>query len=241
MEKIPHNITLDADGTAASHVSVCVKKGDTARTLVIHLVQRGRPYCIGEDCKAFFTARKPDGKVVYNDCSVDKCGIVYEFTEQTVSAAGLVECEIILRGPDGQQLTSASFFLIVEDTVYSTDNETESTDESTSLEKLIDELEKLRDEITAGSVMKVAIVTLYAANWELVEDGRYSQVLDIPAATANSMIEFKFSMEQLMILHDKDVAFNAENKDGVIVAYAMGTKPVNDYTVQATIQEVEFV
>ena len=84
-------------------------------------------------------------------------------------------------------------------------------------------------------------MTLLAKNWQLDDDGSYSQVLDIPNATPKSLVEFKFTMAQLIVLHDKDVAFSTKNIGGVIVAQAMGTKPANDYTVQVTIQEAEFV
>lgn len=84
-------------------------------------------------------------------------------------------------------------------------------------------------------------VTLVADNWQLVEDKHYTQVVTVPTATANSNVEFRFSGEQLLILHDKDVAFYATNNGGVITAHALGTKPALDYTVQVRITEERFV
>jgi hypothetical protein len=46
------------------------------------------------------------------------------------------------------------------------------------------------------------------------------------------------SVEQLTIFHDKDLAFVTENEDGTVTVYAIGQKPENDYTIQATIKEV---
>ena len=131
-----HKITLDIHNTMSS-VSLSVKKGDTARRLLIHLAEKGRPYHIDDGCYAVFTALKPDGNVVFNNCSIDKCVIIYDFTEQTVAAAGLVNCEIILYGSNGKQLTSASFTIIVEDTIYDTETEVESTSEYNALADLI--------------------------------------------------------------------------------------------------------
>ena len=137
-----HKITLDIHKTV-SPVSVRVKKRDTGRRLLIHLADSGYPYHISEDCYAVFTAKKPDGKVVFNDCRIEECVIIYDFTEQTVAVAGLMDCEIILYGADGKQLTSACFNIIVDDTIYDTETEIESTDEYNALADLIEKVQKL--------------------------------------------------------------------------------------------------
>ena len=114
----------------------------------------------------------------------------------------------------------------------------------TSIDTLMSDLQELIDRVRAletKAPLKIDEVTLLAENWQLDEDGAYSQVLEIPDATPNSLVEFKFTMSQLIVLHDKDLAFSTKNIGGVIVARAMGTKPANDYTVQVTIQEAEFV
>lgn len=131
-----HKITLDIN-KAVSPVSVRVKKRDTGRRLLIHLADSGHPYHISKDCYAVFTAKKPDGKVVFNDCRIEECVIVYDFTEQTVAVAGHMDCEIILYGADGKQLTSACFYIIVDDTIYDTETEIESSDEYNALSALI--------------------------------------------------------------------------------------------------------
>ena len=139
-----HKITLDIHKTVAS-VSVHVKKGDTGRRLLVHLAERGFPYHISEDCYAVFTAKKPDGKVVFNNCSIENCVIIYDLTAQTVAVAGLVDSEIILYGSDGKQLTSASFHIIVEDTIYDTETEIESTDEYNALADIIAQVQAMKE------------------------------------------------------------------------------------------------
>lgn len=148
-----YKITLDIHKTV-SPVSVRVKKGDTGRRLLIHLADSGYPYHISKDCYAVFTARKPDGKVVFNDCSIEECVIIYDFTEQTVAVAGLVDSEIILYGSNGKQLTSASFHIIVEDTIYDTETEIESTNEYNALADLIQKTQKL---IAKGPVAQAIV------------------------------------------------------------------------------------
>jgi hypothetical protein len=136
MNYTEHKFTLDIHSTV-SRVSLCVKKGDTARRLQIHFAERGYPYPISDGCYAVFTAKKPDGKVLYNNCSISGSVIIYDFTEQTVTVAGRMECEIILYGADGKQLTSAGFGIFVDDTVYDSETEIESTSEYNALADLV--------------------------------------------------------------------------------------------------------
>lgn len=84
-------------------------------------------------------------------------------------------------------------------------------------------------------------VDLLADKWRYVRDRLYAQEITVPTVKANSSVEFLFNPEQVLILHDKDVAFMATNSLGTITAYAMGTKPTLDYTVEAEIKEVKYV
>ena len=138
-----HKITLDVQ-KAVCPAAISVKKGDTARRLLIHLAERGYPYHISADCRAVFSAQKPDGHVVLNNCRIEDGVIVYEFTAQTVAAAGNVECEIILYGAGGNQLTSASFQITVEDTIYDTETEVESGSEFNVLVELITQVQEMK-------------------------------------------------------------------------------------------------
>ena len=88
-----------------------------------------------------------------------------------------------------------------------------------------------------GSTVSVSEVELLAENWE-GEASPYHQVVTIPGATEYSQIDLKPTIDQLAIFHDKDLAFVAENEDGMITVYALGDKPQNDYTIQVTITEV---
>lgn len=153
MKYTQHKFALDVNQTA-SQVSISVKKGDTARRLLIHLTESGYSYHLNDECYAVFTAKKPDGHVIFNDCTIEDCAICYNFTPQTVPVAGLVECEIVLYGSDSEQLTSARFYMIVEDTIYDIDTEIESTDEYNALAALIAEVQALK----AHSLMTPPII-----------------------------------------------------------------------------------
>ena len=114
MERTEHKITLDVHKTVST-TSVSVKKGDTAHRLLIILSEGGYPYHIGEDCTAVFSAVKPDGTTIWNDCTISGDVVIYDFTEQTTAALGVTNCEIQIYDPNGALLTGASFLLLVEE------------------------------------------------------------------------------------------------------------------------------
>ena len=233
MNYTEHKITLDIQ-KIVSPVTVSVKKGDTGRRLLIHLAERGYPYHISDGCYAVFTAKKPDGKVIFNDCSIDGCEIRYDVTAQTVAAVGMFDCEIVLYGSGGEQITSALFHMIVEDTIYDTETEVESTSEFNALSALIAEVQALKN----SAPSRISEVSLPANRWEGSESP-YSQVVQIAGVTENSQVDLTPSVDQLAIFHNKDLAFVTENEDGVVTVYAIGQKPQDDYVIQVTITEVD--
>ena len=83
-------------------------------------------------------------------------------------------------------------------------------------------------------------ITLYADKWRHAEDKRWYQVVEVTNATitSTSQIDLQLSSEQLVIFHEKDLAFVAENEDGIVRVYCVGQVPLNDYTVQCEVKEV---
>lgn len=95
--------------------------------------------------------------------------------------------------------------------------------------------ETLKSSIKAA---KLGEVTLLASAWN-GENSPYSQVVHIDGVTENSQVDLTPDVQQLAIFHNKDLAFVTENYGGVVTVYAIGQKPVNDYTIQVTITEVD--
>ena len=133
-----YKISLDIHDHG-SHVSLKAKKGDTGRLLYITLMDGGKPYVITSECRAVFTAKKADGNIIYNKCSIIGNAITYAFTPQTTSAVGKTDCEVKLYGSGNKLLTSARFALLVEDTVYNEGDEVESEKEVSALTALVSE------------------------------------------------------------------------------------------------------
>lgn len=87
-------------------------------------------------------------------------------------------------------------------------------------------------------LVRKATISLPASAW--VEDAEgCHQVVEVAGATAYSMVDLQPTAEQLAIFHEKDVSFVTENEGGVITVYCIGTKPLNDYIIQATVTEVD--
>lgn len=235
MNYTEHKITLDIH-RPVSQVSLRVKKGDTRRRLQIHLAEKGCPYHISEDCYAVFSAIKPDGTQVFDNCTIENSTVTYNMTLHVTAVPGLVRCEIKLYGDDDGLLTSASFQIIVENSVCDGE-EIESSNEYDALTAIIVEARTLIDDLKNSTRVVTSGVTLLADNWQ-GEDSPYSQVVEIEGTTEYSKIDLQPSVEQLAIFHDKDLAFVTENEDGVVTVYAIGDKPTNDYTIQVTIMEV---
>lgn len=146
MNTAVYYLSLDIHESNAQ-AALRVKKGDTARKLVISLTENGKPYEISNDCRAVFTARKPDGHLLYNACAVQGNRIVYALTVQTANVVGEVCCELRLYGADFALITSPRFLLLVDDTVYSDGDLVESSAEFSELTRLVNQVEMLRKEI----------------------------------------------------------------------------------------------
>lgn len=141
-----YKISLDIHDHG-SNVSLKAKRGDTGRLLYITLMDGRNPYVITNECRAVFTAKKADGNILYNYCSIIGNVITYEFTPQTTSSVGKADCEIKLYGADNKLITSARFTLMVEDTVYNEGDEIESMSEVTALTALVSEATELINEV----------------------------------------------------------------------------------------------
>ena len=94
---------------------------------------------------------------------------------------------------------------------------------------------------------KTVFIDLLSNNWVQTtdEDGnlianKWSQVVlqgntDI---TKYSKVDLQPSAEQLSVFYEKDLAFVAENENGVVTVFCIGQKPMNDYVIQSIVTEV---
>lgn len=121
-----------------SQVSLPVRQYDTGRGLCISFADGGSPYVIADGCRAVFYARKADGNPLMNDCMIVGNAVVrYDFTEQTVSCAGIVECEIRIYGAGGKLIASPRFILVVDERVVYDDDVVLSTSQTNALDGIM--------------------------------------------------------------------------------------------------------
>jgi hypothetical protein len=106
-----------------------------------------------------------------------------------------------------------------------------------ALGNLPDIAQLIREQLASVSTSFISHITLAASEWQ-GNASPYAQTVAVEGATENSKIDLNPSIEQLAIFHEKDIAFVAENEDGVITVYCIGQKPTGDYTMQVTITEV---
>ena len=86
----------------------------------------------------------------------------------------------------------------------------------------------------SGSSVKLTEIILPAANWKGAVSP-YFQVVAVEDVSINSKVDLQPTVDQL---HGKVLAFTTENDGGVVTVYAIGDKPTEDYTIQATVMEV---
>lgn len=87
---------------------------------------------------------------------------------------------------------------------------------------------------------KMTTITIPAANWT-GDVNPWSQVVTMSGVTANNKIDLQPTAMQIVDMQNNGVALMAENDNGTVTVYAIGSKPTVDYTMQALITEVAVV
>ena len=132
-----YRFTLDIHRTK-SQVSIPVLFHDTGIQFYISLADGSKPYFIEDGCRAVFSAKKPDGATLFNDCIIeDNTRIRYDFTEQTTNCEGMMNCEIRLYGTDGNLLTTPAFVVVVDPRVIYDSEVLDSYPEATLLDNMV--------------------------------------------------------------------------------------------------------
>ena len=146
IKPVVYPITLDVYKTGSQKVLSMVR-GDNKRVIVIALTENDKPYVITEGCTAKFTALKPDGNFIYNDCEIDikNNTINYQVTDQTTAVNGIVSCQIRLIGANGGLLSAPSFNMVVSDLLYNEEEIIDSSNEFNALTRLLADIQHKLD------------------------------------------------------------------------------------------------
>lgn len=88
-----------------------------------------------------------------------------------------------------------------------------------------------------GTSARITEINLPVSNWKGGESP-FSQVVELDSVSVRSQVNLQLSKEQTEKLSVSGFALHAENTDGEVTVYAIGNKPTESYTIQATVIEV---
>jgi hypothetical protein len=159
--------------------------------------------------------------IVYTNTSPDKIyDVVIKYVGNNIE---------LLKGKDG--------YTPIKGTDYWTDKDIAEV--TTRVDEKLSAIQKKVDLLYAKSLVKTVTINLLASAWVEDRSNQFSQVVVIADITPYSKVDLQPTTEQLLIFYEKDIAFVTENDDGVVTVYCIGQKPINDYSMQATITEVD--
>ena len=166
-------ISLDIHQTQ-SQVSIPATQGADNVRLIIRLTEKGNPFDIEDGSYAIFSAVKPDGNPLYNDCAIYRNStIVYDFTPQTTAVEGITKCQIHLYDTYGRKLHSPRFQIVVHPDIYG--NEIESTMEYKALAAFVGIKDDIKQDISDNAdaiaalkkkVTTAGTITIPVSEWE---------------------------------------------------------------------------
>ena len=137
---ITANITVNLSGEPQL-IRVPAKQGDVgSREVSIKFVENGVIYSIPEGTTARIRVTKPDGKYVFNDCTIEDNAVIAPLTAQTLAAAGDAKADIAMYKGENVLLSCSVFILAIMPRAGS-DSAIESTDEFGALDSLLQQAE----------------------------------------------------------------------------------------------------
>lgn len=98
----------------------------------------------------------------------------------------------------------------------------------------------IKEEVTRlANAPKISEITVLSDAWGGEGDKWHSQVVTCKDFTEKCQVDLTPDLQQLEIFYEKDLTFLTKNLGGVVTVYAIGQKPLNDYTIQVTLTEVD--
>lgn len=114
------SITLDVAASSPRRHLVTAKQGDTnTRIIEVTLLNDGKNFDIPAGSLVKIRMEKPDGKYIYNECSYAGNTVRYTLTNQSISVAGSVLCDIEIEDYLHNTISSIGFTMEVYRSPYS--------------------------------------------------------------------------------------------------------------------------
>ena len=177
MNKQITRLTLDV-GLRDSYKVVFAKMGDTERRVIAEIKDNGEDYSLAGVNTVEVRCRKADGKQVTKNATKDNNTIVIDISGQMTTCKGIAIVDVVLYGTGGGVLSTAKFYLNVDDGAVSEDD----IKSSNEYENLIEALR------TVGLVKEVADTALNTAN---TAEEKVKKLLE-------KMVDFERQVEQIV-------------------------------------------
>ena len=138
MKYVVSRVTLDL-GATSSPLTLTAKQGDSVREIIVGFTNNGAVYPLEDSCTVVFTAEKPSGAKIFNECTLDGNNARYKFTAQTVSEIGAMKCEFKIFADMNKppKLTSPRFMINVEEPVFNDGDVPESSYEFNAISDIV--------------------------------------------------------------------------------------------------------
>ena len=153
MDKQITRLTLDV-GLRDSYKVVFAKMGDTERRVIAEIKDNGEEYSLAGVNTVEVRCRKADGKQVTKNATKENNTVVIDISGQMTTCKGTAIVDVVLYGTSGGVLSTAKFYLNVDDGAVREDD----IKSSNEYESLIDALR------TVGLAKEVADTALNTAN-----------------------------------------------------------------------------
>lgn len=133
-----YEISLDV--AKNNYVVIKAKQYDkNSRRVVIHCTNNGQEYILTQDVRAIIQMKKADGTIFNADCKVDLNSnvVIFDMTQQSTTAAGVADAEIVLMHVANNQVLSTMKFSVIVISSPVTSADIYSADEFATLANLI--------------------------------------------------------------------------------------------------------
>ena len=108
---------INFDVNKKMYRGIAVKQGDTgSRGFFVKVIQHSETIDISDKTMTFY-CEKPDKTRVYIDAVRDGDRFRIDLANQVSAVPGTVECELTLRGQDGEQISSKTFKMVVDPSI----------------------------------------------------------------------------------------------------------------------------
>lgn len=169
-QQILQKINLDF-ARAGIPPRVFAKQGDNnMRVVAVSLYNNGKAYKVPGGYAVNVSAKKPDGKSVYNPATEVAGNVAYiTLTQQMLAVHGIVSAEIeVVRGPD--TLKTEKWQINVEECA-NPENQVESTDEYKTIQQLLAETEAAKTAAAASASAAAKSAQEAAAAKKVIDEG----------------------------------------------------------------------